>query len=55
MQAEDDELTWFLLARNARRLNHKLLDVEADGASIDNLVHEISLRQCIWARVEALF
>ncbi len=41
MQPKDDELPRLVLARNARRLNHKLLDVEADGAGIDNSVHGI--------------
>jgi hypothetical protein len=40
MQAENDELPRLVLARNARRLNHKLLDVEADAAGFDDLVHK---------------
>jgi hypothetical protein len=44
MKAENDELPRFVLARNAWRLNHKLLDIEADAASFQNLVHKKRLR-----------
>ena len=41
VQAENEELAGPLLAGNARRLNHKLLDVEADRAGFDNFVHQV--------------
>ena len=39
MQAQNEELARPLLACNARRLNDKLLDIEADRAGFDDLVH----------------
>jgi len=40
VETENEELTRFLLARNARRLNHKLLDIETYAAGFDDLVHQ---------------
>ncbi len=40
MQAQNDELPRPLLARDARRLDDELLDIEADGAGFHDFVHE---------------
>jgi hypothetical protein len=39
MQPKNDELSRFLLVRDARRLDDELLDFEADTAGFHNLVH----------------
>src|ERR1035438_1133365 len=40
MQAENKELPWLLLAGNARRLDDKLLYIEADRSRFHDLIHE---------------
>jgi hypothetical protein len=41
MKAKNDELAGALFARNTRRLNHELLDVEANRTGFDDSVHEV--------------
>jgi hypothetical protein len=41
MQPENEELARLLLGCNARRLNHELLDIEADASGFHNLVHRV--------------
>jgi hypothetical protein len=44
MEAENEELPRPLLARNARRLDDKLLDIEAGAARFHDFVHTAGLR-----------
>jgi hypothetical protein len=45
VKTKDEELAGLLLASDAGRMDDKLLDVEADDASFDDVEHEVRLQR----------